>query len=103
MAVAHATATRCARGVTGGRNLLTGRPGCYKGRVTAPSRDDLDRPATSDSTARALVAAIPDPIFRIGTDGRYRGFKVDSERDLVTPPDEVIGRIQEWIKKTGHG
>ena len=60
--------------------------------MTAPSRDDLDRPATSDSTARALVAAIPDPIFRIGTDGRYRGFKVDSERDLVTPPDEVIGR-----------
>ena len=42
--------------------------------------------------ARALVAAIPDPIFRIGVDGIYRGFKVDSERDLLTPPDEVIGR-----------
>lgn len=46
----------------------------------------------TDATARALVAAIPDPIFRIGVDGRYRGFKVDSERDLVTPPDQVIGR-----------
>jgi PAS domain S-box-containing protein len=61
--------------------------------VTGPPRNPhLDRPATSDSTARALVAAIPDPIFRIGTDGVYRGFKVDSERDLLTPADEVIGR-----------
>ncbi len=51
----------------------------------------LDLPPTNDATARALVAAIPDPIFRIGTDGRYRGFKVDSERDLVTPPGQVIG------------
>ena len=60
--------------------------------MTAPPRDErLDRPATSDSTARALVAAIPDPIFRIGVDGTYRGFKVDSEEDLLTPPDEVIG------------
>jgi len=45
--------------------------------------------------ARALVAAIPDPIFRIGVDGVYRGFKVDSERDLLTPPDQVIGRTVE--------
>jgi len=61
--------------------------------VTAPPTDGgLDRPATSDTTARALVAAIPDPIFRIGTDGIYRGFKVDSEEDLMTPAEEVIGR-----------
>jgi PAS domain S-box-containing protein len=60
--------------------------------VTAPRTDErLDRPATSDTTARALVAAIPDPIFRIGVDGVYRGFKVDREEDLLTPPDEVIG------------
>jgi PAS domain S-box-containing protein len=60
--------------------------------VTVPPTDErLDRPATSDTTARALVAAIPDPIFRIGTDGIYRGFKVDSEEDLMTPPDKVIG------------
>jgi PAS domain S-box-containing protein len=57
-----------------------------------PTDERLDRPATSDTTARALVAAIPDPIFRIGTDGIYRGFKVDSEEDLMTSPDEVIGR-----------
>ncbi len=61
--------------------------------MTGPPRNaHLDRPETSDSTARALVAAIPDPIFRIGIDGVYRGFKVDSERDLLTSPDEVIGR-----------
>jgi PAS domain S-box-containing protein len=51
----------------------------------------LDRSATNEATARALVAAIPDPIFRIGVDGVYRGFKVDSEFDLLTSPDEVIG------------
>jgi signal transduction histidine kinase len=61
--------------------------------VTRQSGDEgLDMPRTSDATARALVAAIPDPIFRIGLDGRYRGFKVDSLDDLLTPPDEVIGR-----------
>ena len=60
--------------------------------MTAPRTGErLDRPATSDTTARALVAAIPDPIFRIGVDGVYRGFKVDREEDLLTPPDEVIG------------
>ena len=62
--------------------------------MTAPPTDGgLDRPATSDTTARALVAAIPDPIFRIGTDGIYRVLqKVDSEEDLMTPAEEVIGR-----------
>ena len=66
---------------------------CYpKKRVNAPTDENLDRPATSDSTARALVAAIPDPIFRIGTQTLYRGFKVDSAEHLLTSPDEVIGR-----------
>ena len=60
--------------------------------MTTQPTDRLDRSATSEATARALVAAIPDPIFRIGVDGRYRGFKVDSDFDLLTPPDEVIGR-----------
>jgi PAS domain S-box-containing protein len=60
--------------------------------TTQPTDRGLDRSATNESTARALVAAIPDPIFRIGIDGRYRGFKVDSELDLLTAPDEVIGR-----------
>ena len=56
-----------------------------------PPHHPLDRSASSESTARALVAAIPDPIFRIGVDGVYRGFKVDEEQDLLTPPDGVIG------------
>ncbi len=60
--------------------------------MTTPQAGHLDRNAMSESTARALVAAIPDPIFRIGVDGRYRWFKVDSEQDLLTPPDEVVGR-----------
>jgi PAS domain S-box-containing protein len=61
--------------------------------VTAqPTDRGLDHSATSEATARALVAAIPDPIFRIGVDGRYRGFKVDAEVDLLTPADDVIGR-----------
>ena len=60
--------------------------------TTQPTDRGLDRPATNEATARALVAAIPDPIFRIGIDGVYRGFKVDSEEDLLTPADEVIGR-----------
>ena len=58
----------------------------------------LDQPPTSDVKARAIVAAIPDPIFRIGVDGVYRGFKVDSEDDLLTPPDQVIGHtVQERL------
>ena len=59
---------------------------------TQPTHHGLDRSASNDATARALVAAIPDPIFRIGVDGVYRGFKVDEEVDLLTPADEVIGR-----------
>ncbi|HEY1316300.1 MAG TPA: PAS domain-containing protein [Gaiella sp.] len=59
---------------------------------TQPTHHGLDRSASNEATARALVAAIPDPIFRIGTDGVYRGFKVDAEVDLLTPADEVIGR-----------
>ena len=58
----------------------------------SPVDPRLDQPPTSDLKARALIAAIPDPIFRIGTDGVYRGFKVDSEADLLTSPDDVLGR-----------
>ena len=58
----------------------------------------LDQPPTEDIRARALAAAIADPIFRIGTDGVYRGFKVDSERDLATSPDEIVGhRLDERL------
>ena len=58
----------------------------------SPVDPRLDQPPTSDLKARALIAAIPDPIFRIGTDGVYRGFKVDSEEDLLTSPDDVLGK-----------
>ena len=59
--------------------------------ASPPVNPRLDQPPTSDLKARALIAAIPDPIFRIGTDGVYRGFKVDSEEDLATSPDEIVG------------
>ena len=73
-------------------NPVSARP-CYKNAVASPPVDPrLDQPPTSDLKARALIAAIPDPIFRIGLDGVYRGFKVDDEADLLTPPDEVLGR-----------
>jgi len=69
------------------------RRACYKKRAVSatPADPRLDQPPTSDQKARALIAAIPDPVFRIGTDGVYRGFKVDSETDLVSPPDEIVG------------
>jgi len=70
--------------------------------VTTQSTDQgLDQPATNDATAQALVRAIPDPIFRIGVDGIYRGFKVDNERDLLTPAVVVelraaVGAVWTW-------
>ena len=51
----------------------------------------LDRPETTADQAKALVAAIPDLIFRIGSDGRYRGFKAESSQELATDPESVIG------------
>ena len=59
--------------------------------ASPPVNPRLDQPPTTDLKARALIAAIPDPIFRIGIDGVYRGFKVDSEEDLATSPDEIVG------------
>jgi PAS domain S-box-containing protein len=48
--------------------------------------------AASDRRTRALLAAIPDLMFRIARDGTYLDFNAESDRDLATPPDQVIGR-----------
>jgi PAS domain S-box-containing protein len=48
--------------------------------------------AAEERRTRALVDAIPDLMFRIRADGVYLGFKADHPGDLVTPPDQVIGR-----------
>jgi PAS domain S-box-containing protein len=46
----------------------------------------------SELRTRALLEAIPDLMFRIARDGTYLDFKADTDRDLATPPTEVIGR-----------
>jgi PAS domain S-box-containing protein len=48
--------------------------------------------ATEQRRTRALLDAIPDLMFRIRADGTYLGYKADRPSDLVTPPEEVIGR-----------
>jgi PAS domain S-box-containing protein len=48
--------------------------------------------AAEERRTRALLDAIPDLMFRIRADGTYLGYKADRPSDLVTPPDEVIGR-----------
>jgi PAS domain S-box-containing protein len=40
---------------------------------------------------RALLDAMPDMMFRIRADGLYLAFKADSETDLVTGPERVVG------------
>ena len=45
-----------------------------------------------EARQRALLDAIPDIMFRIARDGTYLDFKAESERDLLTPADQVVGR-----------
>jgi PAS domain S-box-containing protein len=45
-----------------------------------------------ETRQRALLAAIPDLMFRIGRDGTYLDFRADTDRDLFTPADEIVGR-----------
>jgi PAS domain S-box-containing protein len=46
----------------------------------------------SEARNRALLDAIPDLLFRIGADGRYRDFKVEDEQILTAGPSEIVGR-----------
>jgi PAS domain S-box-containing protein len=48
--------------------------------------------AASEGRTRALLDAIPDLMFRLTPDGTYLEFKAEDHGDLVTPPDEVVGR-----------
>jgi PAS domain S-box-containing protein len=41
---------------------------------------------------RALLDAIPDLMFRIGRDGTYLDYRADSDGDLLTAADQVVGR-----------
>ena len=46
--------------------------------------------AESEARHRALLAALPDLMFRMSRDGTYLDYR-GSERDLAAPPDELIG------------
>ena len=46
----------------------------------------------SESRTRALLDAIPDIMFRIGSDGVYRGYKADDPDLLLLPPEQFMGR-----------
>ena len=78
----------------------------YEGRVVAAGEEEfmlivrdftqrirreiaLER---SESRTRALLDAIPDIMFRIGSDGIYRGYKADDPELLLLPPEEFMGR-----------
>ncbi|MDA0672264.1 MAG: PAS domain S-box protein [Cyanobacteria bacterium] len=65
--------------------------------------------AQSDAQSRAILAALPDLLFRVGADGRYRGFVtantnlaiVPQEADLVgkaisdvLPPEQAARQLQ---------
>jgi PAS domain S-box-containing protein len=78
----------------------------YEGRVVAAGEEEfmlivrdftqrirreiaLER---SESRTRALLDAIPDIMFRIGSDGIYRGYKADDPDLLLLPPEQFMGR-----------
>jgi PAS domain S-box-containing protein len=51
-----------------------------------------------EARQRALLDAIPDLMFRIARDGTYLEFRAESDRDLATPREEVVGRtVQERL------
>jgi PAS domain S-box-containing protein len=61
-------------------------------RLARESEHRLRLLGATDRRTRALLEAIPDLMFRIARDGTYLDFKAESNRDLATPRDEVIGR-----------
>jgi len=45
-----------------------------------------------EARTRAILNAIPDPIFRIDNQGRFTGYKADRSEDLFLPPEEFLGK-----------
>jgi PAS domain S-box-containing protein len=45
-----------------------------------------------ETRQRALLDAIPDLMFRIARDGTYLDYKAESDRDLLTAPEDIVGR-----------
>jgi len=46
----------------------------------------------SEGAMRALLRAMPDPIFRIKRDGTYVGFSARPEVRLILPPEQFMGK-----------
>ncbi len=74
-----------------------GPDGAFEG-LTGSCTDisDLHRAAElirgNESAMRALLRAIPDPIFRMKRDGTYIGFSARPGVHLLLPPDDFIGK-----------
>ncbi len=51
----------------------------------------------SESQSQAIVAALPDLLFRISTDLRFIDCRANNPADLLFPPEQVIGRRLEEI------
>jgi len=73
-------------------------------RVIAAVRDVAERVAAetalreSESTNRALLAAMPDMIFRIARDGTYLGFTPGATAMPIVEPNEFLGKsVREVI------
>lgn len=51
-----------------------------------------DRLRESERTNRALIAALPDLIFRMHRDGRYLTCHTNTPERLIVPPEQFLGR-----------
>ncbi|MGD8626565.1 MAG: MEDS domain-containing protein [Anaerolineae bacterium] len=66
--------------------------------IVAITRDIAARRAAQEALteaeerSRAIVAALPDIIFRITRDGTYLDFRAPEEDLLAAPPDQFVGR-----------
>ncbi|HEY9639288.1 MAG TPA: CBS domain-containing protein, partial [Coleofasciculaceae cyanobacterium] len=72
---------------------------CRKNEVLLLVRDITDRKQTenalrqSEAENRAIIAAIPDLMFRVGADGRYRGYVTHRHSlDILSPDVDPTGQ-----------
>lgn len=70
------------------------RPKCFITAIhdVTDQRRATDALRSSEETNRALIAAIPDLIFRMDSDGRYLDYFGPADASLVLPPEQFIGR-----------
>jgi PAS domain-containing protein len=59
--------------------------------VSAAEEDPIGSSAIAGRHGRALLDAMSDLVFVVGTDGVYRAVKAESETELAAPPDRLVG------------